>query len=380
MMEQFKKAFPETTEWIHLNNAGMALTAGPAKAVAAAWLERFHVRGAHCGPEFLQAIEHSRVSLAKLIGCKPTELGFFQSTSGAVSQAAFGMELQSGDEILTWDQEYPSNSLPWRVAAERAGATLTVVPSGVNLSTPVERLINAITPRTKVIAISWVQYQTGAMTDLQRLSEVARARNIWTVVDVIQGLGQLPFDFASSGVDVICGGSHKWMMSLVGAGFIAIREERVAELRPLMIGTETFAAVDLKPDKLKPDEYKQEKKSAAKFEPGSKQFLEIAALGAAAELLLQTGVAAIADEIHQRVMYLREGLQKIGCEIHCPHGGKPQGAIVNFSRGGLEGRARFEALLHQHKVSYSQRASGIRFSPHVYTSERDIDRVLAILK
>jgi selenocysteine lyase/cysteine desulfurase len=374
-LEEFKSSFPKTTSWIHLNNAGLALPTAPAKAVVQNWLERFQTEGAHCGPAFLQAMEEARVSLAALVGCKPQELGFFQSTSGAVSQVAFGMDLKPGDEILTWDQEYPSNSLPWKAAAERTGARLIRVASAENLVTPVEKLISAITERTKVIAISWVQYQTGAITDLQKLSVAARARNIWTVVDVIQGLGQLPFDFQASGLDAVCGGSHKWMLSFVGVGFLAVREERLKQLRPLMVGTETFQHSH-QPEAM----YKNAKEAAAKFEPGSKQFLEIAALGASADFIRRVSVEAIAAEIHSRAQYLRAGLKKLGCNLHCPHGENPQGAIVNFSRGDLQERSRIEDLFKKNSISYVQRDQGLRLSPHVYTSEADLDFVFSLLK
>jgi cysteine desulfurase/selenocysteine lyase len=374
-ISEFAKAFPEKSEWVHLNNAGLALPTKPAVQTIQNWLTRFQNEGAHGAPNFLNEIEITRKSLAKLLGCKASEVAFFQSTSGAVSQLAFGIELKSDDEIITWDQEYPSNSLPWKIAAERTGAKLVTVASGKDLSTPVESLLNAITAKTKVVAISWVQYQTGAMTDLKKLTAETKARGIWTVVDGIQGFGQLPFDFADSGVDVVCGGSHKWLLSFVGVGFLAIREERLAEVKPLMIGTETFQ-ISTEPSLM----YTKEKQEAAKFEPGSKQFLEIAALGASIDLILQVGVEEIENVIHQRAQRLRNGLRQLGFEVHCPHQGSPRGSIVNFSKGNANERVRLEALLKQNRIGFVHRAPGIRFSPHVYNSEKEIDHVLSVLE
>lgn len=382
-INDFKNSFPKTSRWIHLNNAGMALLAKPAKEKAQYWIDRLQIEGAHAAPELLHSVEQARVSMGALIGCKTKELGFFQSTSGAVSQVAFGMGLKPTDEIITWDQEYPSNSLPWRVAAERTGARLVTVSSNEDLSTPVDSLINAITDRTRVIAISWVQYQTGSVTDLRKLTEVTRARGIWTVVDVIQGLGQLPFDFATSGVDIICGGSHKWLLSLVGVGFIAIREELLQKLIPLDIGTETFV-MSTDPARM----YHTVKAEASKFESGSKQLVDMSVLGASVEFIRDVSVEAIADEIQKRSSYLREGLLKLGAQIHSANPSASAGAaiaprtgsIVNFSIGGIAERQLIEALFIKECISYSQRGPGIRLSPHVYTTNEDIDRVLSLLK
>jgi selenocysteine lyase/cysteine desulfurase len=358
---------------IHLNNAGMNLPVESAKATMRAWIDRVAAEGAHSAPEYERTSDRARASLARWIGCKPTELAFFQCTSGAVSHVAFGLDLQPGDEVLTWDQEYPSNSLPWKIATERAKGKLVTVASGKNLSTPVENLLNAITARTKVIAISWVQFQTGSITDLRRLTAETRARNIWTVVDVIQGLGQLPFDFASVSVDAVCGGSHKWMRAFWGAGFLAVREERLPELRPLMVGVNSFADAN----------HTVFKSTAAKFEPGTKQLFEIAALGAAADELASLGIDKIERDIQTRVLYLRRGLEKIGCEIHCPHtamGLTPRGAIVNFSRGDAKERERIEGLLQKNRISYSQRATGIRLSPQSYNTEEEFEFLFSLLK
>jgi cysteine desulfurase/selenocysteine lyase len=368
-LAEFKKAFSSFGELTHLNNAGLAPTAAPARDLVNYWIERFHREGVHCNDDYLAAVETARGQLARLIGSESGEIAFFQSTAGAVSQMAFGMKLNPGDEVVMWDQEYSSNLYPWKEACERSGAKLVLVPSGDFLATPAEKLVSVITERTKVLAISWVQFQTGAVTDLKPLVAAARARNIWTVVDVIQGMGVRPFHFADLGVDAICGGSHKWLVSPVGVGYLALRKERTHEIRPLMVGSGTYGTCD-DPSSL----VCEPKLSAAKFEAGSRQVLEIVALGASCELLAKAGVENILAEAERLAGSLRRGLENQGYSIHSPQAGTQKGPIVNFGE-----RADTERLLKAQKISYVRRGPGLRFSPHAFNTDEDIERVLKVL-
>ncbi|MBC7370522.1 MAG: aminotransferase class V-fold PLP-dependent enzyme [Bdellovibrionaceae bacterium] len=365
---EFKKQFSNgQNDLVHLNNAGISLISKPAKTLINTWTERFFTEAMHCNDAYLAAVETARSQLAKLVSCKNTEVAFFQSTAGAVSQMAFGMELRPGDEVIMWDQEYSSNLYPWRAAAERAGAKLVLVASGESLETPVERLLKAVTAKTKVIAISWVQFQTGAVTDLKILGQFSRKHNIWTVIDVIQGLGMMPLNFAELELDAICGGSHKWLSSPVGVGYLVLREDRQAQVRPLMIGSGTYGTCD-DPSSL----VCVAKSSAHKFEAGSRQVLEIVGLGASCDLIYATGVTALQAETERLSKKLREGLKNAGFQIHSPHGEKQIGSIVNFS--GKHDWA--EAQLKKNQISYTVRGPGLRFSPHAFNTDEDIVRAV----
>lgn len=367
-LAEFKKQYSNgKNDLVHLNNAGISLISEPAKNLINVWTERFFTEAMHCNDAYLAAVETARGQLAKLVSCKNTEVAFFQSTAGAISQMAFGMDLKPDDEVIMWDQEYSSNLYPWRAATERAGAKLVFVASGDSLETPVEKLLKAVTPKTKVIAISWVQYQTGAVTDLKTLGLFARKHNIWTVIDVIQGLGMMPLDFAQLDLDAICGGSHKWLNSPVGVGYLALKESRQDKVRPLMIGSGTYGTCD-DPSSL----VCVAKSSAHKFEAGSRQVLEIVGLGASCDLICSTGSTVLQNETERLAMKLRVGLVKAGFQIHSPHGEKQIGSIVNFS-----GRREWaETQLKKNKISYAVRGPGLRLSPHAFNSDEDISRVV----
>ena len=372
-LQNFKQSFASPLfkgeRLYHLNNAGQAPISNPARDAVKLWVEKLSVEAAHGVEELVGAWETTRAQVARLAGASSEEVGFFLSTAGALSQMAFGLDLRAQDEILIWDQEYPSNAYPWKVACDRSGATLIRVASEPDLSTPLEKIIAKVTPRTKVIAVSWVQFQNGALTDLKALADFARPRGIWTVVDIVQGLGLLPFDFHQLGIDAACGGSHKWLASPVGAGFLILKKDRIHEIKPTSVGALTFGtpenAVDFSRE-LRP--------FSLRFEPGTPQALELIALGASCDLISQTGPQVVGDEASRLGNLLREGLRAKGYQIHQPQ--QKADAFVNFSGRAGTDLSLIAQKLKDARVSFALRGPGIRLSPHALNSDEEIQAVL----
>lgn len=373
----FRSAYRLNNGFIHMNNSGVAPISLPALRSLQAWSERLANEGAFCIEDLLNAVEITRTRLAGFLGASTQGTAFFPNTASALSQIAFGLSLQKDDDIIVWDQEYPSNLYPWKVAAERTGARLILAPSGTHLSTPVENILACLTPKTKIIAFSWVQFQTGAITDLQALTHEARARGIFTVADIIQGAGLLPFNFAESGLDAACGGSHKWLTSPLSTGYLCLREEHVTRLEPLSVGAITYGTPDTPIDlNAKP------KANIHRFEPGSKNMADIAALGASLELIEKTGIARIAQEAEWLAKRLMHGLRERGYAINSPHGSHHRGAIVNFqpsAQSRTKTLGEIEAKLHKNKISFALRAGGVRLAPHAFNTADEIDQIMSLL-
>lgn len=376
-MERFKSQFHRSADLLHFNHAGQSLLSRPALEKLRLCEEAYFTDAAFSWLKLHPELEAAKKELAGFLGAKTTEIAYFQTTAAALSQVALGYRLKAGDEIIVWDQEYPSNHYPWALAAKRAGAKLVVVSSGQDLSTPVESIERAITPRTKIIATSWVQYRSGARIDLQPLTTLARARGIFTCADIIQGAGVIPFDFQASGLDAAAGGGHKWMMSGHGVGYLLLREDRLEDLEPLMVGAMTYGTPDDAVDVLRPW-----KADATRFEPGGKAFSVVMALGASAKLLRETGIQNVEREAERLTRQLQEGLEARGYVVASPHGEKFRGAILNFVSGPgakLRELAEIEKTFVTAKVAYAKRPPGIRLSLHAMMQDEDVARVLALL-
>ncbi|MFA6237833.1 MAG: aminotransferase class V-fold PLP-dependent enzyme [Bacteriovorax sp.] len=364
MLKNFKSEFINDGKRLHLNNAGLAPISRTARDKIHYWADRFYQEGFYTDRDYMNDVHHGRISLSQLIGCQAEEIAFFQSTASAISQLCFHFPLNSGDEVITWDQEYASNLYPWQEACKRSGASLVIAPSGEHLTTPVENILSRITSRTKVIAISWVQFLTGARTDLLSLSNVTREKNIFLFVDIMQGLGLHPFNMKELGVDAVAGGSHKWLTTPVGVGFLALDTKHISRIKPHNVGAYTFGTCDDPTDlQCTP------KKDALKFEAGSKQVLEITALGASVDLLLKTSVAVIEEEVLRLSSKLHKGLLDKGYQVHYNNS-----SIVNFIP-----RSDSAQKLSAIPCNFALRGPGIRLSPHAFNTDEDIERVLKAL-
>ena len=368
-IQNFKSHFYSGNEFVHFNNAGQCLIPDVNRDTMIHWMNRFYNEAALTFPDAIATIEVTRKKLAQFIGAQPEEIAFMQTTATAISQAAFGISLKSGDEVLTWDQEYPSNFYPWRVAAERANAKVIQIES-VNWQTPVEKLLERVTKNTKVVAVSWVQYQTGAVTDLKKLSQALKGKGIWLVADIIQGAGIMPFHFRDSGVDIACCGSYKWLCSAFGASFMVVRQERIEELMPIQVGAMSFGTPDTPKTFANPM-----KATAERFEPGSKCTPEIIALGATIDLFTKYGINNIEQEAARLADRLRNGLSEKGFLIH-----SPAGPFVNFApKNPKDTDACAEKLMNANISHANKRGPGIRLSVHAYNRESEVDRVLEVL-
>jgi cysteine desulfurase/selenocysteine lyase len=373
-LQDFKKAFAHHPNLTHLNNAGLSPISKPARDKILYWGERFYQEGFYTDADYMEDIANSRQHLAKLIGCQARDVAWFTSTAGAINQFAFQIGLTAGDEIVMWDQEYSSMLYPFKFACEKFSAALKIVKSEDNLATPTEKYIAALGPKTKVAAFSWVQFSSGAQMDVPAVISHCKKHGILVFIDIIQGLGLHPFTFWDLGIDAVAGGSHKWLASPVGVGYLALSQDLQKTMKPFSYGSATFGTCD------DPSDFACEPKTdASKFEPGSKQVLEITALGASCELIQKVGVETIQIEALRLSKKLMDGAKSLGLTIKSPFWGEHMSAMVNIIL--TDGKLQDLTLeLKKKKINYALRGGGIRFSPHAFNSDQDIDSLLQVLK
>lgn len=383
-LEFYKTQFFQS-HLVHLNNAGLCPISLPAKNEIDYWSKRFYEEGFYTDADYIKRMAWSREQLANLVGCQSDEIAFFQATSGAISQFAFHIGLKDGDEVLTWDQEYSSNLYPWQEACLRAKARLVMAPSNPDLSLSMKTLTDLISAKTKVISVSWVQFQTGHISDLAMLSDICKAKSIHLFVDVIQGLGIIPFDMSKLHISAVAGGSHKWLSAPVGTGFLAINKSLALQMKPLMVGSATYGTCD-DPSNLEC----VPKRDATKFESGSKQAIEIMALGASVELILKSNPQTLYNEILRLKTKLHEGLLSLGFQVHSPlqKNGLSETSVqaplyspskVNFT-SKKKSPQELKNILAEKNVNCALRGPGVRFSPAAFNTDQNIERALEVLK
>ena len=359
------------TDIVHLNHAGFAPMCRAARDAGVEVLDRMTL-GSAGDRDLIPLYERARASYARLVGCGAEDVSFFQTAAAAISQVALGLPLEPGDEIVRLDQEYPSNAYPWHRAAERAGARVIVVPSSPRLTASVEQLIEAVTPRTRVLTVSSVQFQTGLALDLPPIVAACHAVGAVVCVDAIQSLGVCAFDMCRLGVDYVCGGTHKWVLGPLGHGFLCCDADRRERLMPLLHGAITYGLPGDPVEVTRPA-----RAGAQRFEPGTPLVVGAVAGAAAIDELLAVGI----DRVHAAAIALADrvvsGARARGWDVLSGTAGTARSPIVTFvPHGDVAALAR---RLAEARVSVAERAGGLRVSPHVDNGPQHVDRLFEVL-
>ncbi len=358
--------FPLDPGLCHLNHAGVG--PWPQRSVLAVkrFAEENGYRGSEGYPHWMAVEQALRERLARLIGAAgPQDIALAKSTSEALSIVAQGLPWEAGDEILGIAEEFPSNRIVWEALGERG-----VRWRGLSLresQDPESDLLEACSERTRMVAVSWVQYARGLRLDLRRLGQACRARGILLCVDAIQGLGALPFDLGEVPADFVVADGHKWMLGPEGLALLYVRPELRERLRLVQFG---WNMVEQRGDYERQDW--RPASSARRFECGSPNLLGVYALEASLSLLQDVGIGRIAAAIDERVRHVIRGVDARGFELLSPRDPARQAGIVTFAIPGRDPVWIHRELMAQ-RVLCAQRGGGIRFSAHFYTPHSVIE-------
>lgn len=358
---------------LYLNHAAIAPWPQRTVAAVADFAAEQGRLGSQRYPNWLAVEQRLRERSAQLIGAgSADEIALLKSTSEGLSFVAQGLDWQAGDNIVSIAQEFPSNRIVWETLAGR-GVELRALDLAVS-EDPEADLLALCSTRTRLLAISWVQYGRGQRLDIAQLAAACRERGILLCLDAIQGLGALPFDLAESPVDFLVADGHKWMLGPEGLALFWCRPELREQLRLTEFG---WHMVEDMGDFNRKDW--QPATSARRFECGSPNMLGIHALEASLSLLEETGAAPIADAIEARVARLIELIDQAGLELLSPRVPQRRAGIVTFRAPGVDQHELYQQLMKQ-GLMCANRGGGLRFSPHFYTPEAHLAQAMELTK
>jgi selenocysteine lyase/cysteine desulfurase len=229
-------------------------------------------------------------------------------------------------------------------------------------------------PRVRAVSVSLTQFSNGYTVDLGALSRATRAADKWLVVDAIQGIGQVPVDVRATPVDFLACGAQKWLLGPWGTGFLYVRKELCSELEPTFAGWAAF---------LGSDDYTRLTSYDPRFWPDARRFellthavQDFAAMNESLALILDVGVAAIAD--HARGLHhpILEWAERNGAAITSPQGDHGSAILCVRPRGDV---AAAYARLERGGVQCSLREGSIRLSPHLFNQTDEMRRVAELL-
>ena len=331
----------------------------------------------------------ARPAVARLINAREDEVALTESTSHGLSLAANAIPLESGDRILISDLEFMEVAIPW-VQKKKDGIEIDVVPNHAG-EIRTEDFASRITPRTRVIAISSVQWTNGYRCDLAALSRLCRDRNLWLVVDAIQQLGAVPLDVRQTPIDILVCGGHKWLNAPFGCGFLYVSRKALPRLHPPLAG---YLSVEdpeggwgnyFQTPGITPVTDYAYVRTARRFETGgTANYPGAIGLAASLNLIHNLGQDNTAAHIRSLTDHLLSGLDQLPVKIVTPRAPENRSGIVTFSVGTAPQNVALMNRLLEKKilvsVRYTSNVGGIRVSCHFYNSIEDLDRLLSELK
>ena len=364
--------FPITEEYAYMNHAAVAPYSVPVARAMVDFVARRHQRGWLDSQKWSDRLEEVRGLVAQLIDAAPEEIAFTSNTSHSLNIVASGIDWREGDNLIGAETEFPANVYPW-LNLQRLGVEVRLAPARDNRIL-VEDIAVLMDERTRLVALSFVEFATGFRNDLRAIGQLCRERGIYFCVDGIQGLGALDLEVTQSPIDFLAAGGPKWLMGPIGVGFLYCRQALIEKLIPIRVGW--WGVVD------RDDFFRYNsplRENAQRFEEGSLNFLGIHGLGASLELLLEIGIPKIEERVLGLTDYLIAGLQEQSYHIITPIASlQERSGIVcfNHSQHDLDD---LERRLSKARVIISKRGQVIRVSPHFYNDETDIDQLLDVL-
>lgn len=321
-------------------------------------------------------LESVRRDLAKDFGCDPEELAIVRNASEANETMIFGTDLKAGDEVVFTTQNYPRMQNAWRQRQRRDG----IVLKPVRIETPVvstqsyvQKIADAITPRTRVIEIMHISFQTGYIAPVREIAELANARGIRLFIDGAHAFGHFPFTRDELEADYYGTSLHKWMHAPIGTGFLYVRRDRIPTLWPLMAGS-----------------VEQESNIRKYEEIGTHPAANHNAIAVAIAFTRGIGI----DRKIARLRYLRDRWAKQvlaasdRAHMITPIGPNQSGAIGVFTIDGMDMAKLGGWLMSKHNIVTTPMVNdefhGMRITPNIYTTVDEVDlfadRVIAAIK
>jgi selenocysteine lyase/cysteine desulfurase len=370
-MTSVRDLFPVTRNLVYVNHAAVGpLSVRAAEAMEAATRDQRDFGALHWRAWYAE-YDRFRESAARLIGAEPREVAILKNTSEGISFVAEGLRWRAGDNVVTTDLEFPSNSTPWR-RLDKRGVECRIVRSHDGAWTPadIEALIDE---RTRIVTVSSVAFHNGFAADLDAVGAICARHNVLFCVDAIQSIGVLPMDVRRANISFLAGDGHKWLCGPEGAAIFYVAAEHREELEVLESGWTNFdrkgrfldCALDLVPD-------------ARRFEAGSLPTINLHGTRAAIDLLLEVGIEAISSETLRIAGLLADGIESLGWRLGTP---RPiaSGIVGALPPGDDPSLLRWHRALEEKGIVCAPREGMLRFSPHFYNDESDVEKIVAAL-
>ena len=369
-----KRQFPLQEALIYLNAANVCPASRPVMDRHLEYLRDFAANPSFQNRDKYVAMrEVLREKAAGMLRVSADEIAVTRNTSEGSNIVVKGVDLKHGDEVLITDHNHPSNNDSWKVRARRDGFVVKSLPVAIpapSADALISAFEKAITPRTRVIAITHLTSTTGILYPAREIAALARRRGIYMHLDGAQTFGAMDVNLKEIGCDSYSTSAHKWLMGPLEAGLLYVRAERIHEIWPSIV-TAGWA------DNLK---------GARKFEVfGQRDDPRVVALEAAIDFINMIGIRAAEERMRALATRAKSQLRELG-SVQLKTNMEPElsGGVIKFKMKKMPTMQAYNTLWERHRVAIAStptgEAEGLRFSPHIYNSMEEIDRAVAAVR
>ena len=310
-----------------------------------------------------QAASEMPARIAEFFGADAGEIALTMSTGEGYGMVLGGLSWQPGDEVIITNEEHPVPLQAAEGLADRVGAVIKVVEIDQDKDVFLDRLEDTLTPRTRLFCFSHVTTDTGTRLPAREICALARSRDILTLWDGCQAVGQFPLDLHDMGCDFYATNCYKWMLAPMGTGFLYVRKDAQRILKPLR-----------RPHA--PDG------TARQYETGTPSSMLYQGLEASLDFMDGIGgPQAIAEEAGRKAESLRTRFDAVpGVRVISSRHADTQSGIVAFAIEGMAGNEVSEALRNRWQITqrgtYINEPTGVRISVAFYTSDAELDTLV----
>jgi kynureninase len=374
MFDRRRKEFPSLDSGIHLLSHSLGPMPHRARESMAAYLDRWAGYGRENAwkAEWWELSRKVGDRIARLLGGVDSSVQVEASASVAISAVASCFDFGGGPrrKIVTTGLEFPTTEYILR-EQERTGARVEVIESQDGVTTPIERLLEAIDEETALVAVSHASYRSSFLLDPRPIVERAHAVGSLVLLDVYQTAGVLPLEVAGWGVDFAVGGTIKWLCGGPACGYLYVQPELLPELAPRLTGwiahEEPF---DFAPGRIR------FASDARRFAQGTPSVPSLYSCLPGLEILLDVGTEAIARESRRRTQWMVDTALTRGWDLKSPAEPDRRGGSVML---GVSNPERLEADLARRGVFVDWRPGVVRLSPHFFNTDEEVGQTLEVL-
>ncbi|MCR4423270.1 MAG: aminotransferase class V-fold PLP-dependent enzyme [candidate division WOR-3 bacterium] len=365
-VNRIRELFPVVNRWIYLNHAGTGPLPIPVVRSIAKFCEKASEQGSVSYQEAEGVVEKTRRMAARLMGVKQTEVAFVKNTSSGIIIAIGSIPWERDDNMIMMKDAFPSNFYPYHLLLPEIEKRFVTAAELIQGPECVFRLVDE---HTRAIALDWVHFLSGARFDVETIGRFCQERQIYFIVDAIQGLGAVATDISKFNADFVVAGGGKWLLAPQGIGVLYVNSRVLPRLKPFNLGWLSCEWLEFN-DCFNP---KPLKKGARRFEEGTKNYLGIYGLQEALKILLDFGIDNVNSRINRLVEQLRTRMQGLGFEILTPENVNQRAGILTCRRDGTS-MMELQKRLEEQKIIVSVRENCLRISPHFYNTEAEIEQ------